>query len=651
MSMREFPRRRGVGQDRLCPLMEGLEERRLLSGELPRLIGITGNQQSDNPAYIDETLYEIFYGLPGTRDARFLDGFADIAGNAPDTILSVATAVGATQGYGALRVDVPQGTNAFWGFNSPNVVDLLKAGATSLSYDLTLRNIELNGGSFGDPPDDSFNGFAQNNELAVVINAPTGGFIQRNFTSGNAIDSMNTSATWSGIDGTRTITWDLTAFTSGGMSLQDFITANSATEARFWFVTQGDDTNGETGPMRFYFDNITVNGPGAAATVIGDFELVDIEPIVTLPFVPDTDAIGFNPESGLLHRTSGASSYRDNPDKIGYQDNHFMQTVDVLSPALTQRGVFNATPAGERTDKPLPVHDTGPYGLPAPRPTWVLPDHRRTDQETDSTIGDMQGPGEYHAARDLTWSMKDHAFYVADDAGIFKLTADGQSTFIGRPLGLAGGAKGITFFTIGGERLLLVSEREGSNLWAVDPQTGQPTGIIPLMDSNFNSVPGVLSLAEHPDGKTLLGIGRSMDDPEDAFIRDLIQIDPLTGLVTRLGKLSVHMADLAFAFVLGDTDFDGKVNAGDFFAIDRGNAMDLTGYENGDLNYSGGSPDAEDYMIIDRAFLKQHAVPLGALAAAPAPLATPTPFALAPAADSDQEDGLALFGDADLILA
>jgi hypothetical protein len=628
--------------------MEVLEHRRLLAGEMPRLIGISGNQGIDS----DETLYEVHYGLPGTRDATFLDGFADITGNPPDTVLSISNPLGATQGYSALRVDVPQGTNAFWGFSSPNVVDLLKAGATTLSYDMTLTNIELNGGSFGEGEDNSFNGFAQNNELAVVINAPTGGFIQRNFTTGGATDSFNTNATWSGVDGTRTITWDLTKFTSGGLSLADFITANNATDARFWFVTQGDDTNGETGPMRFYFDNIAVQGPGATQTLIGDFELVEVEPIIKLPFVPDTDAIGFNPETGLLHRTSGASSYRDNPQRIGYQDNHFMQTVNILSPNLEQRGVFNATPDGETVLVDGVPTPTGPYGLPAPRPNWILPDHRRTDQETDPVIGDMNGPGEYHAARDLTWSLSEHVFYVTAEDGIWKMTADGQSSFVGRPIGISGNPKGITFFNLDGQRRLLISERDASTLYSIDPQTGETSGpIINLMDSNFNSIPGVLSLVEHPDGKSLLGIGRSMVDQEDAFLRDLILIDPLTGLTTRLGSFGIHMADLAFVYLPGDTDFDADVDIDDYFDIDNGDAMDLTGYENGDFNYSGVAGDADDYMLIDRAFLRQHAgapVGGGALGAGPAAAVLPAaPFSARPVSD----DAGGLFGDGDDLLS
>src|SRR3954451_7395607 len=72
-----------------------------------------------------------------------------------------------------------------------------------------------------------------------------------------------------------------------------------------------------------------------------------------LPYVPDTDAIGYNPETGLLHHVSGASSYRNNPAQVGYRDDQFMETVDVRSANLTEVGIFNANYDGE------PGH--GPY--------------------------------------------------------------------------------------------------------------------------------------------------------------------------------------------------------------------------------------------------------------------------------------------------
>jgi hypothetical protein len=531
-------------------IVERLEDRQMLAVD-GRLIGITGNQ--GNADYLDETLWEITYGTNGSTNPVLLDGFADVKPNAPDTVLSISTGVGVSQGFGALRVDVPQGQSAFWGFNSPNVVDALKAGATTLSYDMTLTNIELNGGSYGGGTDDSFNGFAQNNELAVVINTPSGGFIQRNFSSGNATDSRALGAVWGGDDGLRGITWDLTQFTSGGMSLADFITTNNATEARFWFVTQGGDTNGNTGPMRFYFDNIKLIMPNGSERLIGDFEPVSTSKIITLPFVPDTDSIAFNPENGLLYRASGASSYRDTPTSIGYNDNQYMQTVDLNSPSLGtgaggQAEVFNANPQGDGSSGPYGLLRLDPTITPGPRPTWLAPVARRTPEQTDPAIGDLVGPGEYDSARDFTWSTTEHIFYVASDRGIYKLTADGsQSTFVGRPTGVAGNSKGIAIMNVGGQNRLLISERDGFKLWTIDPATGQTVGAPVLMlDANGTPMPGVLSLVVTPDGTTLLGIAKSTVEPNNPFNRDLVQINPETGLVTKLGGFNMHMADMAF---------------------------------------------------------------------------------------------------------
>src|SRR5437868_5850426 len=38
-----------------------------------------------------------------------------------------------------------------------------------------------------------------------------------------------------------------------------------------------------------------------------------VTPLVKLPSIPDTDSIGFNPETQLLHRLSGSESYSNNP--------------------------------------------------------------------------------------------------------------------------------------------------------------------------------------------------------------------------------------------------------------------------------------------------------------------------------------------------
>jgi len=101
-----------------------------------RLIGITGNFQSGDPGFgNDEVLYDIHYGAAGSTDPAFLDGFEDIAQNPPDTKLSISDTIGVTEGHAALRVDVDNGVGAYWGIRSPNVVEALRNGATTLTYD------------------------------------------------------------------------------------------------------------------------------------------------------------------------------------------------------------------------------------------------------------------------------------------------------------------------------------------------------------------------------------------------------------------------------------------------------------------------------------------------------------------------------------
>jgi hypothetical protein len=500
-----------------------------------RLIGMTGNQGGD-AAENDESLWNIGYVGGPTTNPAYLDGWSGINNPpAPATTAYAQAQFGVTAGSGALRIDAPQDANAvFWGVRSPNVVDALKAGANKLSYDQTFNAQELNGGSFGPAgdPDNSFNGFAQSNELAVVIAVPSGGFIQRNFTAGGGAGSDNPQ--WNGTDGVRHVSWDLTKFTSStGQSLADFITANNATEARFWIPTQGSDSNGHQGPMRFYFDNFILSVPGGDQN-IGDFDGFSVSKIVKLPFIPDTDAIGFNTESGLLHHTSGASSYSNNPASNGYRDNQFMETVDVVSGTNATHVIFNA--------------NSEQFGPPGPRPTWVEPTERRTDEQTDPAFR-VQGPNEYHAARDLAWSEQAHAFFVADEGGIYKLTADGQSTFVGDPAFGGGGPKGIAWITLNNKRQLIVGERDGPNLHLIDPLTGQTYGDpVQVTDVDLQPIPGILSLAESPDGNELIAIGKDPTAPNAAFQRLLLLVNPVTGAATKLGQFDIQMADLAFVY-------------------------------------------------------------------------------------------------------
>jgi hypothetical protein len=68
----------------------------------------------------------------------------------------------------------------------------------------------------------------------------------------------------------------------------------------------------------------------------------------------------------------------------------------------------------------------------------------------------------------------------------------------------------------------------------------------------------------------------------------------------------------------GDRNLDGKIDADDYAGIDVGYAQGLNGYYNGDFDYSGGKPDADDYFLIDRAHFGQGAQLAAAAVGAPA---------------------------------
>jgi len=155
----------------------------------------------------------------------------------------------------------------------------------------------------------------------------------------------------------------------------------------------------------------------------------------------------------------------------------------------------------------------------------------------------------------------DHAFYLVDEDGIFKMTADGQSTFVGQPLDGAGNAidpKGITFYNRNGARVLLISEKDGPNLWTIDPATGLVVGDpIQMLNENGFPAPGILSIVEDPTNGTLLGISKVLGDVGNAEDRMLVRIDPsavfidgFSGLpsvnAVPLGNFGTYIADLAF---------------------------------------------------------------------------------------------------------
>jgi hypothetical protein len=92
----------------------------------------------------------------------------------------------------------------------------------------------------------------------------------------------------------------------------------------------------------------------------------------------------------------------------------------------------------------------------------------------------------------------------------------------------------------------------------------------------------------------------------------------------------------------GDANVDGKIDGDDYALIDNGYATGATGYRNGDFDYSGGAPDADDYFWIDKAHFDQSA-PLSPTTPAPAlgggvqEQPAPTPVAEAPVTEAPSQ--------------
>ena len=98
-----------------------------------------------------------------------------------------------------------------------------------------------------------------------------------------------------------------------------------------------------------------------------------------------------------------------------------MGRIDLVS--SNEVGVFNANPC------PNPDPKLKCYGLPAPIPSWVLPQYRRDSTMTDPT-NRATGVNEYSYVAGAGWSQSENLFYVPQVYGgpIFKLTTTGDST-------------------------------------------------------------------------------------------------------------------------------------------------------------------------------------------------------------------------------
>jgi len=274
-----------------------------------------------------------------------------------------------------------------------------------------------------------------------------------------------------------------------------------------------------------------------------------------LTWVNDSVSLGYNPKNHLLYYTAGSQSYSNNPlrqgndqghpkiNGVGYQDSQYMETVDPTT--FAESGIFNAAPC-PNPDPTLPC-----FGLPAPRPTWVLPADRRDSTQTDASFR-VRGENEYDAVRGMAWSKAKNLFYISDATGLYKLTAEGDSTFLGAPAfitdGKSGEDKAIAFVTVTN---LMVGHRDGSSgvgyIMRVNPETGDVLGDLALAFPAGGGDPqdafgGLLGLAQHPETGVLYGIRNTADH----FARELVTIDPMTGATTLVGSMGMHISDITW---------------------------------------------------------------------------------------------------------
>jgi hypothetical protein len=134
-------------------------------------------------------------------------------------------------------------------------------------------------------------------------------------------------------------------------------------------------------------------------------------------------------------------------------------------------------------------------------------------------------------------------------------------------------------------------------------KTGALAALIPLLRNGRNGGAwnglGIRSSAAASDAKRATGLAAVINDTGDGTTRILT---PLDG-----ENVDVNAILVKYTWN-GDRNLDGVVNADDFAAIDAGFATHSSGYRNGDFNYSGGSPNSDDYFLIDKAFFDQSSV-------------------------------------------
>jgi hypothetical protein len=228
----------------------------------------------------------------GNFEDSTLDGWGSDGGpgsaQVPPPSYSQST-TGVTLGSNSVAVSQPAGSNNFWGPSTGNLVSegYLTAleTASRLNYDMTMYGSDIF-------TEDNTPSFAQGNELGIEISWSSGGglttngstFLQQNVASnhGNATDSLmatqSSAGQYNGVDGTRTLSWDLSKFSLtvtgfGTHNFRQFLTmfATQIGDVKFDLVQQvGDDssdshnygTDSDGNPIlsappdTFFYDNV-----------------------------------------------------------------------------------------------------------------------------------------------------------------------------------------------------------------------------------------------------------------------------------------------------------------------------------------------------------------------------------------------------------
>ena len=246
--------------------------------------------------------------------------------------------------------------------------------------------------------------------------------------------------------------------------------------------------------------------------------------------------------------------------------------------------------------------------LPAPVPSWTLPQYRRSSIQTDPTTNRYPvGVNEYRSARSLAWSTNKNLFYLTSEYGIHKLTPGGDCTrLIGDlPFIFSTDAgmvtnyedlKAMAFVSVGGVTKLLVGSRMdrlyagNTNGWImeIDPETGAVLGQLALKyppgggdaGSGVDEFGGLLGLAQHPVTGVLYGIRKT----DNKFARELVTINPVTGDTALVGNMGMHITGLTFVPSPAPLQISSITRSGN----------DLT------LTWTGGSPP---YNVQNRASL------------------------------------------------